>query len=55
MTAPTWRTVATVATGDGGRDVVAFPATTARYVRMIAVTRATQYGVSLFEFEVYAK
>lgn len=51
----TWRTAATVATGDGGRDVVAFPATTARYVRMMAVTRATQYGVSLFEFEVYAK
>jgi acyl-homoserine lactone acylase PvdQ len=51
----TWRTAATSATSNGGRDVVAFPVTAARYVRLAAVTRATQYGISLYEIEVYAK
>jgi hypothetical protein len=27
---------------------------TARYVRMFGVTRATPYGLSLFEMEIYA-
>jgi acyl-homoserine lactone acylase PvdQ len=51
----TWRTVATTATGDGGRDVLAFTPTTARYVKLTAITRATQYGISLFELEVYPR
>jgi hypothetical protein len=51
----TWRTVATAATGDGGRDVLAFTPTTARYVKLTAITRATQYGISLFELEVYPR
>jgi hypothetical protein len=42
-------------TGDGGTDVDVFPATTARYVRMMGVTRGTSYGYSLFEFEVFAR
>ena len=33
----------------------AFPRSTARYVRMHGVTRATSYGFSLWEFEVYAR
>ena len=51
----TWRQVAATATGDGARDVLAFPATTARYVRLTAIERATKYGISLFEFEVYPR
>jgi hypothetical protein len=50
----TWRTVATVSDGAGGVDNVAFTPTTARYVRMTGVSRGTEYGYSLFEFEVYA-
>ncbi len=50
----TWQTVATVPTSDGARDTVAFPATTARYLKLTALTRATQYGISLYEFEAYA-
>jgi acyl-homoserine lactone acylase PvdQ len=51
----TWTTVFTTSTGDGGTDVVSFPATSARYVRMQGVTRGTSYGYSLYEFEVYAR
>lgn len=50
----TWTTVATVTDGAGGVDNVAFTPTTARYVRMSGVQRGTQYGYSLYEFEVYA-
>ncbi|HET9656292.1 MAG TPA: penicillin acylase family protein [Kineosporiaceae bacterium] len=50
----TWRTVATVTDGAGGVDDIPFAATTARYVRMQGVQRGTQYGYSLYEFEVYA-
>jgi F5/8 type C domain-containing protein len=44
----------TASGGDGGVDEVAFPAVTARHVRMLGVRPATQYGYSLFAFEVYA-
>ena len=40
-------------TGDGGVDSAAFPPTTARYVRMLGLTRGTSYGFSLWELEVY--
>jgi len=52
--AVTWRTVFTTGSGDGGLDEVAFAPTTARYVRMYGTTRATGYGYSLYEMEVYA-
>jgi acyl-homoserine lactone acylase PvdQ len=48
-----WTTVFTTANGNGGTDNDAFAAVTARYVRMSGVTRATSYGYSLYEFEVY--
>ena len=51
----TWRTVSSITSGNGGVDNVTFPATTARYVRMTGVKRATSYGYSLYEFEVYAR
>jgi acyl-homoserine lactone acylase PvdQ len=50
----TWQTVATVPTSDGARDTVSFPTTTARYVKLTALSRATSYGISLYEFAVYA-
>jgi hypothetical protein len=51
----TWTTVSSVTDGTGGTDNVDFTPTTARYVRMAGVTRGTQYGYSLYEFEVYSK
>jgi hypothetical protein len=51
----TWTTVFSTTTGDGGTDNISFAQTTARYVRMQGVTRATSYGYSLWEFEVFAR
>ncbi|NEY32279.1 coagulation factor 5/8 type domain-containing protein [Streptomyces sp. PRKS01-65] len=47
-----WRTVKSVTAGDGGTDDVAVSGT-GRYVRLQGVTRATGYGYSLWEFQVY--
>ncbi|MGA4862646.1 discoidin domain-containing protein [Streptomyces lavendulocolor] len=47
-----WSTAHSTTTGAGGTETV--PVTgTARYVRMHGVTRATGYGYSLWEFQVY--
>ena len=51
----TWRTVWSTTAGDGGVDIAAFAPTSARYVRMTGVTRATSYGYSLYEFETYSR
>ncbi|MCW2916541.1 MAG: Protein related to penicillin acylase-like protein [Actinomycetia bacterium] len=51
----TWTTVYSTTSGNGGVENVPFPATTARYVRMTGVKRATSYGYSLYEFELYAQ
>ncbi|GII21831.1 penicillin acylase family protein [Planosporangium mesophilum] len=51
----TWRPVWSTSAGDGGVDNDTFTATTARYVRMTGLKRATGYGYSLYEFEVYAR
>ncbi|GAA5194892.1 penicillin acylase family protein [Rugosimonospora acidiphila] len=51
----TWRTVSSTTTGNGGLDNDTFPATSARYVRMTGVKRATSYGYSLYEFEAYSR
>ncbi|MFF3838070.1 discoidin domain-containing protein [Streptomyces sp. NPDC001930] len=47
-----WRTVTTVSAGDGGTDDVTLSGT-GRYIRMNGLTRATGYGFSLWEFQVY--
>jgi beta-glucosidase len=48
----TWTTVYSTTTGTGGQET--FPiSTTARYIRMYATVRATQWGDSIFEFDVY--
>jgi len=51
--ASTWKTVASVTDGTGGIDNLDFAPTTARYVRLNGVSRGTQYGYSLYEFEAY--
>jgi hypothetical protein len=45
-------TVKAVTQGDGGEDDVEVNAR-ARYVRVLGTKRATQYGYSLFEFQVF--
>jgi fibronectin type 3 domain-containing protein len=47
-----WTTVFSTTTGDGGVDDIALN-TTGRYVRMYGTQRATQYGYSLWELQVY--
>jgi uncharacterized protein len=49
----TWTTANTQSASDGGVDDLAFTATTARYVRVYGTQRATAWGYSLWEFEVY--
>ncbi|MFC0403373.1 discoidin domain-containing protein [Paraburkholderia rhizosphaerae] len=49
----TWTPIFTQNAGAGGTEDISVPATTARYVRMQGVQRATQFGYSLFEFEIY--
>ena len=48
----TWTTVYSTTTGAGGQQT--FPiSTTARYIRMYGTVRATTFGYSIFEFDVY--
>ncbi|GAA1364417.1 glycosyl hydrolase family 95 catalytic domain-containing protein [Catellatospora chokoriensis] len=47
-----WQDVVSTTTGVGGTETVTVNRTT-RYVRMQGVTPNTQYGYSLYEFEVY--
>ncbi|MBV8466444.1 MAG: discoidin domain-containing protein, partial [Burkholderiales bacterium] len=48
-----WTTVYTQTQGKGGIEDLSFPSTTARYVRLYGTQRATPYGYSLWEMEVY--
>jgi beta-glucosidase-like glycosyl hydrolase len=49
----TWRTLYTENAGNGGTDDLGGLSGVGRYVRMRGVQRATTYGYSLWEFEVY--
>jgi hypothetical protein len=51
--ASTWTDAYSTTTGDGGIDDFTFTAASGRYVRMYGTVRATQYGYSLYEFEIY--
>ncbi len=51
--ATTWTTVYTENAGDGGTDDIVFDAIEAQYVRMYGIQRGTQWGYSLYEFEVF--
>ncbi len=48
----TWRTMSSTTAGKGGVVTTAVSGT-GRYVRMLGVQRATTYGYSLWEFQVY--
>lgn len=50
--ATTWRTLSSTTAGKGGVSTTAVSGT-GRYVRMLGVQRATTYGYSLWEFQVY--
>ena len=48
----TWTTIFSTADGTGGDKAFAV-SRTARYIRMYGTKRATQFGYSIFEFDVY--
>jgi hypothetical protein len=49
-----WTTIFSTSTGDGGIDDLTNLSGSGRYVRMNGISRATQWGYSLWEMEVYA-
>jgi hypothetical protein len=49
----TWTTAYSTVNGDGGTDDISIAATKARFVRLNGTLRGTEWGYSLFEFEVY--
>lgn len=50
-----WQPVFSTTTGNGGVDNATFAPVNARYVRVYGVKRATSYGFSLYEFELYGR
>lgn len=48
-----WARIVTVRNGDGQEDRLDFSPVKARYIRMYGVHRGTQYGFSLYEFEIW--
>ena len=50
-----WTTVYTETNGNGGEDVITFSTQTAQFVRVLGTQRATNYGYSIYEFEVYGQ
>ncbi|WP_348650506.1 discoidin domain-containing protein [Catellatospora sp. KI3] len=51
----TWTTVWSTTSGNGGTDNDVFAPVSARYIRMQGVKRATTYGYSLYELEIYGR
>ncbi len=49
----TWTTIYSTTTGTGGTQTLNV-AGSGRYIRMYGTARATQYGYSIYEFQVYA-
>ena len=50
-----WTDVYSTSSGDGGIDEINITPVNTRYVRMYGTQRGTQYGYSLYEFEVYGQ
>jgi hypothetical protein len=48
-----WTEQASLTGQNGGQDDIIFSSVSARYVRMLGVTRKGSYGYSLYEFEIY--
>jgi len=53
--AQNWTDVYSTTTGKGGTDVITFPQVTARYVRMLGIKRGTNFGYSIYEFQVFSQ
>src|SRR5579863_880130 len=51
--AATWTTIYSTTTGTGGTQTLNITGS-GRYIRMYGTARATQYGYSIYEFQVYA-
>lgn len=51
--AENWTNVFSTTNGKGALETIRFTEANARYVRMYGTVRATQYGYSIWEFEVY--
>lgn len=49
----TWTTVYENYNGTGGTEIIDFAPVTVRYVKLYCIKRATQYGFSVYEFEIY--
>ncbi len=49
-----WTTAFSTDKGTGGEDAVSFPAVNTRYVRLYCVKRATEFGNSVYSFQVRA-
>jgi hypothetical protein len=49
----TWTSVYTETNGHEGDNVIHFPVTTTRHIRMHGLGRGTEWGYSLWEFEAY--
>ncbi len=50
-----WTEVYSTTTGDGDTDEITFSKITARYIRVYGSQRATEWGYSLYEFEINAE
>lgn len=50
-----WQDVYENAASKGGNEDIKIKSVTARYIRMLGLKRASQWGYSLYEFEVYSK
>ncbi len=50
-----WETVYTHKMGKGSTDTIELTPSTARYVKMVGINRTTEFGYSLYEFEIYGK
>ena len=50
-----WKTVYDNKDGKGGIEKIDLESVTARYVKLEGISRATQFGYSLFEFEIYGE
>jgi beta-glucosidase len=51
----TWKTIYTDINGQGGIQQIRFPKVTARYVRLYMNKRASKFGDSIFDFDVFEK
>lgn len=53
--AKNWKTVKQQEEGKGGTEEISLNGVKARYVRILAMKRASEYGFSIFELEVFGK